>query len=161
LIKVTCLVYINTWKIIGNEKTKRKKRKKKKQRKHLKLLAWITRYYRESVCAEVFLQWVCIAWQNKTENWQSGSEQKQSENQELLVEEKEAVSFSGILQTKLNKTKQNTDPAWGCRDSAPHEPRRPVKTQMSPVNQATSASPAEHHCTCAISLSRTCAISLL
>jgi hypothetical protein len=44
------------------------KRKKKKQRKHLKLLAWITRYYRESVRAEVFLQWVCIAWQNKTEN---------------------------------------------------------------------------------------------
>jgi hypothetical protein len=88
---------INTWKIMGNEKTKRKK---KKQRKHLKLLAWITRYYRESACAEVFLQWICIAWQNKTENWQSGSEQKQSEDQELLVEEKEAVSFSGILQTK-------------------------------------------------------------
>lgn len=130
---------INTWKIIG--------RKKKKQRKHLKLRAWMTRYYRESVCAEVFLQWVCIAWQNKTENWQSGSEQKQSENQELLVEEKEAVSFSGILQTKQNKTQ--TQPG-GCRDSAPHEPRRPVKTQMSPVNQATSASPAEHHCTCAI-----------
>lgn len=87
----------------------------KKQRKHLKLRAWITRYYRESVCAEVFLQWVCIAWQNKTESWQSGSEQKQSENQELLVEEKEAVSFSGILQTTQNKTKHR--PSLGVAET--------------------------------------------
>jgi hypothetical protein len=143
LIKVTCLVYINTWKIIGNEKTKRKKRKKKKQRKHLKLLAWITRYYRESVCAEVFLQWVCIAWQNKTENWQSGSEQKQSENQELLVEEKEAVSFSGILQTKQNKTQTQRGVAETVRPTSHAVQWRPrclqSTRQQVPLQPSTTA----------------------